>query len=94
MRYFLALVLLPALACAHPPPAPPPAPTPILVVSCATACARQRALHCTTSLPSPGGASCEDICQNTLDGPDELRWPILCFTSATACDTCTVRGNN
>jgi|GEM_PF-2180448 len=57
--------------------APPP------VTSCAAACAHLAALGCPESKPTPKGATCEAVCQNTLGSPISLQTD--CVIRATTC---------
>jgi hypothetical protein len=44
---------------------PPVALTPGTTDDCALACLHLRALHCKSGDPTPAGATCEAVCQNT-----------------------------
>jgi hypothetical protein len=75
-----------ALACVpkHPNRDDPPKAE----VSCADACKQLRAMECELGAPTPGGSSCEDTCENTLNGPDATHWDVECLSKADACDAC------
>jgi len=51
---------------------PPPAPSPT-GSSCADACAKLAALGCPEAKPTAKGASCTEVCQNTLGSPVSLQ---------------------
>jgi len=53
------------------PPAPPPAPSP--GSSCADACAKLGALGCVEAKPTAKGATCSEVCQNTLGSPVSMQ---------------------
>jgi hypothetical protein len=64
---------------AGPTPTPPPVPG----ASCADACARLTALGCPGAKPTPRGASCVEVCQNTLGSPVSLQTD--CIARASDC---------
>lgn len=64
------------------PPPPPPGGEP----TCETACDRFRLFGCPAGDDTPGGAPCEEVCENTLDGPAALAWDLQCLTDASSCD--------
>ncbi len=95
MRFlrYLALVatVIIAIASCHPsgpnpPPGPdadasgpPPAPS---GASCQTWCDHAADLGCNSSMPTPAGSPCVDVCKN-FDGP--LALDVACRTSAASC---------
>lgn len=58
-----------------------PAPAP--GGSCADACAKLAALGCPAAKPTPKGATCVEVCQNTLGSPVSLQPD--CVVRATDC---------
>jgi hypothetical protein len=59
--------------------------------SCATACARLRALDCASGTPSPAGVSCEARCE-AYQG--FAPWNLACRTGASTCaesDACEAK---
>lgn len=80
-----------------PTPEPPPPTTATTIVlpevvvspeaSCDTACSNQRLMGCELGRPTPKGASCEEVCENSSKtGIPELTWDKKRLTSATECD--------
>ena len=58
---------------------------------CAAACTTLRAHHCAAGDPTPKGASCEDVCQNTESSGYASMNPRCVATSAdcAAADACS-----
>lgn len=79
--------LLAALLAAQCNPGPAPDPQPYKPVpgepTCASACLNLALMACPESLPTPGGASCEMVCQNAVE--NGLTMPLTCLTAATSC---------
>lgn len=57
-----------------------PAQYPPAANDCAAACAHLRELRCETGEPTPGGATCEQVCEA---GP---AFPLACMTRVDSCE--------
>jgi hypothetical protein len=71
---------------AAPAPTPAPSPNP---TGCQAWCDHAKALGCSAADPTPGGATCAEVCTNTLDGPVPLN--VACRAAAKTCaaaDSC------
>ncbi len=88
------VVLLTLVACDRPPPEPPE-PPPIVeddagsvepAPSCDTACSYLRDRECEAGNPTPSGATCEQVCENTSSTP--MEWDVVCLTDALGCGQC------
>jgi hypothetical protein len=83
-----ALLLAAVLAASQCNPAPAPSPEPHKPVpgepTCFSACANLALMSCPESLPTKGGATCEDVCQNSVEYGIKL--PLTCLTAATSCE--------
>ncbi len=80
----LVLALL-ALACASGPNPPPSRTLPDgSSATCSSACARLRDLACPTSEPAEDGATCEQVCADSLAVPYS-RLDVACITRAPSC---------
>lgn len=91
--FLLAGVFFAGMGCPHPTPPPVP-PTPMQIdasvnnavdgpASCATACAHEAALGCPGAHPTARGATCVEVCTNTLDSP--ILWDLHCRSVAPTC---------
>lgn len=69
-----------------PEPAPPPDPEgpPPTEGECARACDRFRELGCEEGDPSPGGVTCEQVCENAAE--EGVSLPAACVVGADSCD--------
>lgn len=63
--------------------APAPTPPPVPGGTCADACAHGAAMNCAWAKPTPKGATCTEVCQNTLGSPISLQPD--CVVRATDC---------
>ncbi len=79
------------LTACPPMPAPTPPVTdagsdaaPFGTYDCDSWCAHARDMKCPASLPTDHGASCVDVCKNTLGTP--LYFDVQCRTLATSCE--------
>jgi hypothetical protein len=82
-----ALILLLALGGCPlpPPPEPPPQPEPGTEATCATVCEHWRELGCSEGDSTPGGATCEQVCQNVQDS-NIVEFDLECKASVKSCD--------
>lgn len=85
MIRFASLLALALVACIPVAPEPtPPAPEPVIVQpSCLEACARFAALGCEEARPTPGGASCAEVCENAQSSPAPL--DLSCIVRSSSC---------
>jgi hypothetical protein len=87
MRHHLhavALVLMAACSC-HRIPTASPSAVMAPEAGCAAACDHLRALHCPAAVPTPEGATCEDVCV-TVQRSGILTWDLECRARAASCD--------
>jgi hypothetical protein len=83
---FCGLAMLAALfGCGHVPPMPPPAPMPPGGATCATACARGRALGCDWAKATPSGVECDAVC-TIFEASGTLSYGVECVTNARTCE--------
>ena len=52
--------------------------------TCADACARLFALHCSEAGTTAGGATCLDVCRN-VQSSGVVAWNLSCLSSAKSC---------
>jgi hypothetical protein len=77
----IAALLLLLTACPRPaPPGPPPGRA-----TCYTMCARAAELDCEFAKPTPNGAACVQVCDNTVES-GLIRWNLDCRAGALSCD--------
>lgn len=94
MRYLMMLAFIMLLGC----PNTPVNPTPDADASgidaaidsgssatfdCASWCAHASDMKCQAAIPTEHGASCVDVCKNTLDGP--MPFAVQCRSLASSC---------
>lgn len=82
------LPLLVLTSCCMPPAHEPLAAAPdagVDLATCAAACARRRELGCASAQPSPGGASCEVVCENAVRYRILRREDLACRAAAFSC---------
>lgn len=77
----LLLVLFVAACSAVPAPHPRPEPT----VTCVDVCARGVELGCAFALPTEGGASCVEVCEN-VQSSGIIEWDLACRSAASSCE--------
>jgi len=53
---------------------------------CYLACANLRRLGCVESQPTPGGATCTQVCSNNENGPEGTQMPVICVQLAKSCE--------
>lgn len=63
--------------------APPPKPEPTAI--CADVCARGVELGCAFALPTDGGSSCVEVCDN-VQSSGIIEWDLACRASASSCE--------
>lgn len=90
MNAALLLSALAAALCCSPPPAPAPRVDAGSPADCQAACDRLAELGCEEAQPTPGGASCVEVCNNTEQSGAVTLDPACVATIATcaAIDGC------
>lgn len=88
VAWLACIVLLwsctPPAAAPTAPPVPLPAPG-TEDADCFTVCEHLRDLGCEQAEPSPGGASCEDVCDN-VQSSGVITWNLSCRASIADCN--------
>lgn len=79
------LVMFWVSGCAPPAsPAPPPGTVVLESSACQKACTHQRAIGCELGTPTPGGATCEEVCED--NAKNGFSWNTQCLAEAKSCD--------
>lgn len=94
MGRFILFLVVSALLAACPAPLPPEPPIVIVYPDagadrCDRACSKLRDLACPEGAPSPGGATCEEVCRNA--GPAVRADCVVVATSREDLARCSVR---
>ncbi len=90
MRLLTATIAVVALllgpGCPPPPPEPPPPPSPDggVPATCESMCAHWAELECDVAEPTPGGASCAEVCENVQDS-GIIEWDLECRSRVVTC---------
>lgn len=89
LLFTLTLAFVVACACSpsvDPPVTPPKErPEPGSEADCASACDHLRALGCEEGQPTPGGATCETVCNN-VEQSGATTLDVGCVATAETCD--------
>lgn len=97
-RAILILLALGCVRPVPPPNPNPPPPDPIVDAGvteeetdasdkgrpCLAVCRNLLKLGCPAAKPTPEGASCTKVCENTLDSP--IKWDLECRRTAVSCE--------
>lgn len=80
----------PSADAGAPEAAPPPREGGLcgIAPTCANACCHGSDLGCDWAKPTPGGTSCELVCQAYQDGPVATRWNLTACVAARTCGEC------
>lgn len=77
----LLLAIFVSACSAVPAPSPKPEPK----ATCADVCARGVGLGCAFALPTEGGATCVEVCNN-VQSSGIIEWDLECRASAASCE--------
>jgi len=79
----LVLAVVGALLIMGCPPPPPDDPDP--TVSCEATCAHWEELGCAEAEPTPGGATCTEVCENVMHSGGLMYWNLDCRSVVSDC---------
>lgn len=81
----MLLTLAFAATCTGCPPPPPP-DDPVPEATCEATCAHWTELGCDQAKPTPGGASCVEVCENVMGSGGLMYWNLDCRVAVETCD--------
>jgi hypothetical protein len=90
MNKIIVTIAICFFACGpYPPPEPTPGPEPEPIpdpisATCTEVCVRGDFLNCKWAQPTPGGASCVEVCEN-VQTSGIVQWDLGCRAAARSC---------